>query len=329
MCYSAQVYADFRKYERFGGVLNLREFVKVFWERKKNGDWIKKIPKAMRDSFQNPRNDGEREAHDAALDAYRGATLDLEAVIAKQTERLAKAEAVLSSAKPTKKAANDKRVATNEIAKARGKLAELGETASKDGFGRIWPGYYCPVLIRDPETGERSIVPMRYRLRLRGWTAKDELVKPGTYNARRDKLSTVWREQFGHTHGIVIASRFYESVALHRNQQRELVPGEREFSVEIQFEPEPKQELFLACLWRHVEATEDEAAFYSFAIITREPPPEVAAAGHDRCVIAIKPENLDAWLDPGAHTLGDMKAILDDPIGAYYQHQLSESKAQS
>jgi hypothetical protein len=26
--------------------------------------------------------------------------------------------------------------------------------------------------------------------------------------------------------------------------------------------------------------------------------------GHDRCVIAIKPENLDAWLDPDTHTLG-------------------------
>jgi hypothetical protein len=44
-------------------------------------------------------------------------------------------------------------------------------------------------------------------------------------------------------------------------------------------------------------------------------------------VIAIKPENLDSWLDPQAHTLGDMKAILDDPVGAYYQHELVEKDA--
>jgi hypothetical protein len=75
---------------------------------------------------------------------------------------------------------------------------------------------------------------------------------------------------------------------------RELVSSEREFSVEIQFEPESKQELFLACLWRRGEAIEDEAAFYSFAISTRETPPKVAATGHNRYLITIKPENLDA-----------------------------------
>jgi hypothetical protein len=31
MCYSAQIYADLSKYEHFGDLLNLREFVKVFW----------------------------------------------------------------------------------------------------------------------------------------------------------------------------------------------------------------------------------------------------------------------------------------------------------
>ena len=72
---------------------------------------------------------------------------------------------------------------------------------------------------------------MRYRCRLYGWTAKEEALKPGTYNARRDKLSTVWKKLFGYNHGIVVASRFYESVSLHRLQQRELAPGEKDISV--------------------------------------------------------------------------------------------------
>ena len=44
-------------------------------------------------------------------------------------------------------------------------------------------------------------------------------------------------------------------------------------------------------------------------------------------MIAIKPDNLDARLDPHAHQLADMKAVLDDPIGAYHQHELTEKKA--
>jgi putative SOS response-associated peptidase YedK len=116
-------------------------------------------------------------------------------------------------------------------------------------------------------------------------------------------------------------------VSLHGLQQRQLTPGERHVSGEICFSSEPMQELILACLWRYVEATEVEEGFHSFAIITRDPPPEVAAAGHDRCVIAIKPENLDAWLDPDPHHLPDMCAILDDPVGLYYQHELVEKIA--
>lgn len=324
MCYSAQIYADFRKYERFGGTLDLRAFVKMFWERKKSGDWVRKVPKAMRDSFANPRNAGEAELKAIAAEADRAAALELEKEIATQTERLAKAQAVLASPKPTKKAETDQRVATNKIAAAKAKLAELGKVANADGLGRIWPGSYCPVLIRDHATGERMIVPMRYRCRLYGWTAKEEALKPGTYNARRDKLSTVWKKLFGYNHGIVVASRFYESVSLHRLQGRDLVPGEREQSVEIEFQAEPKQELLLACLWRYVEPEQDEegAGFYSFAIITRDPPPEVAATGHDRCVIAIRPENLDAWLEPDPYNLAVSAAILDDPVDAYYQHEL-------
>ncbi|MFS6641884.1 SOS response-associated peptidase family protein, partial [Staphylococcus aureus] len=113
---------------------------------------------------------------------------------------------------------------------------------------------------------------------------------------RLDSLKTSWRGIFGHFHGLVIARRFYESVNLHRNQGRELAPGEKEQSVEIVFSPEPEQPLFLTCLYRHVQPEGDEPGFYGFAAITREPPPEVQAAGHDRCIIPIKPENVDAWL---------------------------------
>ena len=48
MCYSAQIWADFRKYERYGGKLDLKEFTKLAGWTKKKGNWVKVIPKAMR-----------------------------------------------------------------------------------------------------------------------------------------------------------------------------------------------------------------------------------------------------------------------------------------
>jgi hypothetical protein len=60
-----------------------------------------------------------------------------------------------------------------------------------------------------------------------------------------------------------------------------------------------------------------------FAAITDEPPAEVAAAGHDRCIIPTKPENVDAWLNPNPTDLKAQYAILDDRERPYYEHRLA------
>ncbi|MGF6303032.1 putative SOS response-associated peptidase YedK [Paraburkholderia sp. WC7.3d] len=60
-----------------------------------------------------------------------------------------------------------------------------------------------------------------------------------------------------------------------------------------------------------------------FAAITDEPPPEITAAGHDRCIIPIKPENIDAWLNPDASNLAAQYAILDDRDRPYYEHRMA------
>ena len=61
----------------------------------------------------------------------------------------------------------------------------------------------------------------------------------------------------------------------------------------------------------------------SFAAITDEPPPEVAATGHDRCVVPIKPENVDAWLFPDPKDLAASYAVLDDRQRPYYEHRMA------
>lgn len=61
----------------------------------------------------------------------------------------------------------------------------------------------------------------------------------------------------------------------------------------------------------------------AFAAITDEPEPEVAAVGHDRTIINIKPEYVDAWLNPDPSNLGALYAIFDDKRHPFYEHRLA------
>jgi putative SOS response-associated peptidase YedK len=79
--------------------------------------------------------------------------------------------------------------------------------------------------------------------------------------------------------------------------------------------------MLIACLWSHwTDLNTGEPDLYSFAAITDEPELEVAAAGHDRTVINIKPEHVYAWLLPQGDTSA-MQAIFDDKRHPYYEHR--------
>lgn len=42
-----------------------------------------------------------------------------------------------------------------------------------------------------------------------------------------------------------------------------------------------------------------------------------------RCIIPIRPENIDAWLNPDPSDLAVSYAILDDKERPYYEHRLA------
>jgi hypothetical protein len=42
-----------------------------------------------------------------------------------------------------------------------------------------------------------------------------------------------------------------------------------------------------------------------------------------RCIIPIKPENIEAWLNPSASSLDAMYAVLDNKDRPYYEHKLA------
>jgi len=274
----------------------------------------------MVDAFAQASSPTELQVKDL-LDQYAAQEVTkLQEGLFAQRKRLADAERALAGLKPTKKASEDRRIATNKIELALAKLADLQRTDHEERDSRIFPGFYCPVMVC--EDGRRVVKPMRYQCRPAGKPAFYDQRYPGTYNARRDNLEGFWRGQFGVTHGLILATAFFEHVQKNRAEGRELAEGEQPENMVLRFAPAGGVPMLVACLWsRWVGADGDE--LLSFAAITDEPPPEISAAGHDRCIVPIRAENIDAWLNPVEADPASLYAILDDRERPYYEHRLA------
>lgn len=173
---------------------------------------------------------------------------------------------------------------------------------------RIYPNYFCPIIVSDGR--QRSIRPMRYRIRPAG--SPQEI--PSSYNlfnARLDMLEKrkTWSRLFMRHHGILPVQSFYEWVVRMGKKQV------------IEFQAEAYEEMLVPVLFDQWTASDGAEAFDSFALITTEPPPEVLAAGHDRCPIFLRPENCETWLHPSQQSRDLIKKILLNPEPAYYQHR--------
>jgi putative SOS response-associated peptidase YedK len=306
MCYSAMVYAEIKSLERKLGIkVDHDWYVKTFWIEKGKDPFRKRAKVARAMEWDILRN-GPPEVAEFIPEWDRVEISALEQEIFKQRRRVADGERALQ-VKVTKKAAEDVRIGTDKVAKALNRLDELKQPTSSNGLGRIYPDYYCPVVVM--ENGQRVVRPMRYRCRLPGWNEAMERKYPGTYNARRDNLEKSWGKVFGITHGVILATSFYEHV-------------DRQGSdVVLEFKPQSSQDMIAACVWTRT-LNADGTELLSFAAVTDDPPPEIIEAGHDRCIIPIKPESVDAWLQPNGD-LQAMYAILDDRERPFYEQRLA------
>jgi putative SOS response-associated peptidase YedK len=318
MCYSAQIWQQYRHYVRaYGSKVDIETFVELFWSRLQD-DRIR-IPKALEQAFSTPENAAEQRIKCLIEDHILQQTTRLEQALFQQRKRLADAQRSLLT-KTTKAASEAQRIATNKVQWLLGKLADLRRSELRDEDSRIYPGSYAPVMM--VENGQRIVKPMRYQCRPAGKPANYDNKYPGTYNARRDNLEGFWRNQFGRTHAIMVVNALYEHVS--RPGQTAQMPGAADEmeTVILEFKPRPVQDMLVACLWSRWTGR-GEPELYSFAAITDEPPAEVAAAGLDRFVIPIKPEHIDAWLNPEPDRLAELYAILDDRERPYYEHRLA------
>lgn len=314
MCYSAQVYEGFQKYVRlYGADIDIHQYVKLYVDRR--AGFPAKIPKAMDANFYDPKTPEERQIKECIDEWNAAEEMKWQTQLFAQTKRLNDAERTLLT-KTTKKATEDKRIATDKISRAKLGIEDIKRTELKDRDARIFPQWYSSILVM--ENGRRVLKPMRYQCRLEGMPATSDFTKDrqlsGTYNARRDNLERFWRKQFGYRHGIMVVSTFYENVEIDGKNQV------------LQFTPKDGSEMLVACLWSHwKDPAGTGAEMLSYAAITDEPEPEVAAAGHDRTIINIKPEHLDAWLNPDPANIDALYAIFDDKQHPYYEHQLEKA----
>ena len=59
------------------------------------------------------------------------------------------------------------------------------------------------------------------------------------------------------------------------------------------------------------------------ALLVRKTPPEIAATGHQRVIIALKEENVREWLSPHGIARDRLEAILGDKETPYYEHRIA------
>ena len=317
MCYSAQVVQMARKLSRQLGIrIDYDEVERLFFRRLE--DPGTNISRGFEANFDEPATDQERRIK-GAIDEHRSRVASkMEKDLFTQKTRLVNAERSLKE-KETKKAREDVRIATTKIETLSTKLSRLRSSEPNEEDDRIFPFVYAGVIVK--QGGQNLLTPMRYHCRPAGKPVFIDRQFPGLYNARRDNLEKFWGEQFGSHHAILVVESFFENVKRHIMEHRGLLAGENEENVVLQFKPEPAQTMYIACLWSHWTDPQ-EPDLRGFAAITDEPPADVAAAGHDRCIINLKPEHTDAWLTPQGRSTIELQSMLSDRAVPVFQHEI-------
>jgi putative SOS response-associated peptidase YedK len=320
MCYSAQVIQTARKLQRRLGIrLDYAEAERLFFRRL--DDPTLNISRGFEANFDEPTTDQERRIK-GAIDEHRSRLASkFEKDLFSQKTRFIVAERSLRE-KETKKAREDVRISTSKIESLTEKLSGLRRTELQPDDNRIFPMVYAGVIIR--QDGLNLLTPMRYFCRPAGKPAFYDKKFPGLYNARRDNLEKFWGDQFGHHHAIMVVESFYENVKLHASERRGLRADETDQNIVLEFTPNPPQSMLIACLWSHwTDPREPDVR--GFAAITDEPPADVAAAGHDRCIINLRTEHVETWLTPQGRNAAELQDLLSDHAVSTYQHRAEQA----
>jgi putative SOS response-associated peptidase YedK len=318
MCYSARVRQNLSQLsKRYGARVAWQMYEEIF-RRRAAGEDVR-VARGLERNFAHPSTETELRTKEYIDQYVSNRRAEWESEIFTQRRRLGGAEESLK-VKETKKAREDVRIATKKIQTLLDRLTDLRRTEPIEDDERIFPLSYAPVLVQ--KEGETIIFPMRYACRLGDKPANYDSRFPGTYNARRDNLTGFWKNVYGRRHAVMVISGFFENVPRHLYEHRDLLPDEKPENLILQFAPHPSEDMLVACIWDQWKGP-DQPDLLSFAAVTDEPPAEIAATGHQRCVIVIEEKNLSTWLSPAKATPAELDAILDDRAKRIFEHKIA------
>ena len=277
-----------------------------------------RFPLAVDRFFLQRQDDAELRLRDA-IDAYRERRIsEWEQEIFKQRKRYVDAQRALQT-KPTKKAESEIGIASRKIEQLKGWLEGMKTLENKPDDVVVHAMNYGPIITN---TGQgRILTAMRYHCRLAGKPATVDRQLPGLYNARKTSLQDWWAPVFGVKHGLIVLTGFRENVKRHDMEHRELKPGEAPENIVLQFNPRDHRDMLVPCLWDRWE--QGGVVLNSFALITDDPPSEIAAAGHNRCPINLTKEGAEQWLAPKGRTSTQLLEVLEQRQTPYYEHVLA------
>jgi putative SOS response-associated peptidase YedK len=59
------------------------------------------------------------------------------------------------------------------------------------------------------------------------------------------------------------------------------------------------------------------------ALLVRKTPAEIAATGHQRCIVSLRDANVAEWLNPQHVDKARLEKILNDRFAPYYEHRIA------
>lgn len=148
-------------------------------------------------------------------------------------------------------------------------------------------------------TGGPEVHAMRFAL-LPSW-AKEPKVKFATHNARLETIDEkpTWKTVFVKRHCLVPMTDFIEPI----------YDGEYAGHM-VSFQEKTGAAVFAAGVWDEWVDRQTGEVIQSFSIITHEPPPFVAAIGHDRCPVFLGEDAAAEWLKNEGAPPAQLKEFL-------------------
>lgn len=321
MCYSILVETNLKKLERdFRAALDMSSFEQAYRIRAHGRESIK-IPRAIDRAIAASDNPRAALCQQLATQFYDEQKAALSAKVASQNAKVIALEAKLhkrwskTNHELLERAQRVKAKAQRDLASASQPLVPAKDDQSapwQAADAQVFQYSYCPVLTS--RSGQNIISLMRYQLKPRHATA-DAPSHINMFNARRDALITrpSWKPLLGKNHGLVLLKGFYEWVP---------DPATGKAAI-IRFSPADGSAMWVPCLYDRWQG--DGYHIDSFAVITDEPPSEIAAAGHDRCPVYPSWEHIDSWLAGGSVAASDRILASREPV--HYQGQFTTKAA--